>query len=62
MGNKAQINVIIPVYNGERYLAETIESVLAQTYRPVEVIVVDDGSIDESARIAKSFGFSIRYY
>jgi len=62
MGNKAQINVIIPVYNGERYLAETIESVLAQTYRPVEVIVVDDGSTDESARIAKSFGFSIRYY
>jgi len=62
MENRAQVSVIIPVYNGERYLAETIESVLAQTYRSLEVIVVDDGSTDESARVAKSFGSSIRYY
>ena len=62
MGNKIQISVIIPVYNGERYLAEAIQSVLDQNYPSLEVIVVDDGSTDESACTAKSFGPSIRYY
>jgi glycosyltransferase involved in cell wall biosynthesis len=46
---------VIPVHNGERYLAAAIRSVLAQTYRPIEVIVVDDGSTDSSASIARSF-------
>lgn len=49
------ISVIIPCYNCARYLSEAIESVLAQTYRPIEVIVVDDGSDDESAAIAKRY-------
>lgn len=49
------VSVIIPVYNGERYLAEAIESVLAQTYRPIQIIVVDDGSSDRSADIAQSY-------
>lgn len=49
------VSVIIPVHNSEQFLAETIESVLAQSYRPIEVIVVDDGSTDESANIARSF-------
>ena len=49
------VSVIIPVYNGARFLAESIASVLAQTYRPLEVIVVDDGSTDESARVAQDF-------
>jgi len=49
------ISVIIPVYNGEKYLAETLQSILAQTYRPFEIIVVDDGSTDRSAAIARSF-------
>jgi len=60
--NKACISVIIPVYNGERYLAETIDSVLAQTYQSREVILVDDGSTDGSARIAKNFGTLLQYY
>lgn len=54
------ISVIIPVYNGERYLAEAIESVLKQTLPPAEVIVVDDGSTDYSAAIAQSFA-TVRY-
>jgi len=56
------ISVIIPVYNGEKYLAEAIESVLAQTCRPIEIIVVDDGSTDRSADVARSFSEAVRYY
>ncbi|MFQ5500542.1 MAG: glycosyltransferase family A protein, partial [Candidatus Zixiibacteriota bacterium] len=53
--NSRLVSVIIPAYNCERFLAETIESVLAQSYRPIEVIVVDDGSTDQSAEIARSY-------
>lgn len=49
------VSVIIPVFNGARYLRAALESVFAQTYRPFEVIVVDDGSIDDSGVIAQSF-------
>jgi glycosyltransferase involved in cell wall biosynthesis len=47
--------VVIPVYNGARFLRAALESVFAQTYRPIEVIVVDDGSNDDSGVIARSF-------
>ena len=49
------VSVVIPVFNGERFLAQAIESVLAQTYETVETIVVDDGSTDGSAQIARSY-------
>jgi len=55
------VSVIIPVYNCERYLAAAIESVLGQTYQPIEVIVVNDGSSDRSGAVAKSFGKAIVY-
>lgn len=61
MDNNCLVSVIIPVYNGEDYLADAIESVIAQTYRPIEVIVVDDGSTDNSADIACSYK-EIRYF
>ncbi|MBP1464212.1 glycosyltransferase family 2 protein [Candidatus Chloroploca sp. M-50] len=46
-----RLSVIIPVYNGERFLAEAIQSVLDQTLPPDEIIVVDDGSTDGSAAL-----------
>ena len=49
------VSVIVPVYNGERFLAAALGSVVAQDYAPLEVIVVDDGSEDGSAAIARSF-------
>jgi len=54
------VSVIIPVYNYARYLGEAIESVLTQTYQHVEVIVVDDGSTDQSGEVARSF--AVRYH
>ncbi|MCP4686882.1 MAG: glycosyltransferase family 2 protein [Desulfobacterales bacterium] len=51
--NHPLVSVIIPVFNGERYLAEALESVRRQAHRPLEIIVVDDGSADGSARIAR---------
>jgi glycosyltransferase involved in cell wall biosynthesis len=49
------VSVVIPVFNGERFLAAAIRSVLDQTHSPVELIVVDDGSTDASAAVARSF-------
>ena len=55
------VSAIIPVFNGERYLARAVESILAQSYRPLEILVVDDGSTDRSAEVARRFGPAIRY-
>ena len=49
------VSVLIPCFNAERYVGEALESVLAQTYAPIEVIVVDDGSTDGSAQVVAGF-------
>ena len=49
------VSVITPFFNTARFLAEAIESVLAQNYRPLELLLVDDGSTDDSADIAARF-------
>lgn len=51
-----RISVIVPVYNGARYLTEALDSVAAQGDPDLEVIVVDDGSTDESASVAEATG------
>ncbi|NHZ86169.1 MAG: glycosyltransferase [Planctomycetia bacterium] len=51
--NDQKVSVIIPVFNGEKYLTETLQSVLEQTYNDIEIIVVDDGSTDNTAKIIK---------
>ena len=55
------ISILIPVYNGARFLHETLESVVRQTYPALDIIVVDDGSTDASADIVRSFP-QIRYF
>jgi glycosyltransferase involved in cell wall biosynthesis len=55
MHHSPTVSIITPAYNAECYIAEAIESVLAQTYIDWELLVVDDGSADETAKIVKSF-------
>ena len=57
-----KISVIIPVYNGEKYVAQCIENMLCQTYKNLEVIVVNDGSVDNSVRIAEKYPVKIIHF
>lgn len=56
------VSIIIPVYNGANFLSEAIDSALAQTYKNLEIIVVNDGSTDDTESIALSYGDKIRYF
>ena len=55
------VSVIVPVYNAGRYLAECIESIIAQTYRNLEIIAIDDGSSDDSSEILGRWANQIRF-
>jgi glycosyltransferase involved in cell wall biosynthesis len=61
MSDRPLVSVIIPCYRQGRYLAEAVESALAQTYPAVEVIVVNDGSDDDTEAVARRYGDRIRY-
>lgn len=50
-----KVSILIPVYNSEKYIAETLENALAQTWADKEIIVIDDGSTDNSLKIAQSY-------
>jgi glycosyltransferase involved in cell wall biosynthesis len=56
------ITVILPVYNGEKYVTQALESILSQTHRPQEIIIIDDGSTDGTAAVAKGFGDTAQYH
>ncbi len=55
-----QVSVVIPVFNGEKFLAQAIKSVFAQNQPDVEILVVDDGSTDGTAAVAEKFGGAVR--
>ena len=60
MSAQISFTVVIPVYNGSAYLAETIESVLAQSHPAAEIYCIDDGSKDDSAEIAQRYSKNVR--
>jgi glycosyltransferase involved in cell wall biosynthesis len=55
------VSVIIPVHNGARFIADALESVYIQNYEPLEIIIVDDGSTDDTSVVVRSFR-DIRYF
>jgi glycosyltransferase involved in cell wall biosynthesis len=59
--NNPLVSVIMPVYNGATFLAETIENIRQQQYKPLEIIIIDDGSTDSTRQIAAGLGHEIRY-
>lgn len=61
MEKNPKVSIVIPVYNGENYLKSAIDSALAQTYKNIEIIVVNDGSKDNTEKIIKSYGNKIKY-
>lgn len=56
------ISVVIPVYNGERYLAQAIESILAQSEPSIQIIVIDDGSTDRTKEVLTRFKEKVQYH
>lgn len=55
MNNKPLVSVIVPIYNGQKYLQKCISSIVEQSYKNIEIILINDGSTDQSERICKEF-------
>lgn len=51
----AQVSVIVPVYNAEQYLEKCVSSIVEQTHRNLEIILIDDGSVDRSAELCDAW-------
>jgi glycosyltransferase involved in cell wall biosynthesis len=56
------VSVIVPVFNGERYLRESLDSILQQTYPRTEILVMDDASTDDTPKIIASYGDKVHYH
>jgi glycosyltransferase involved in cell wall biosynthesis len=61
-GDQPRISVVMPVYNGEQYLDQAIQSVLDQEYALLELLVIDDGSADGTARVANRYLPTVQYH
>jgi len=61
MSERALVSVIMPAYNAAAYVADAIDSALTQDYRPIEVLVADDGSTDETAAVVRRYGEPVHY-
>ena len=55
MSSTPQVSIIIPVYNTEKYLNECLDSIIAQTFKDIEIICVNDGSTDNRLKILESY-------
>ena len=55
MSSKSRVTVGMPVYNGDNYLAETLDSIVAQSYQNFEVVISDNGSTDGTERICREY-------
>lgn len=55
------VSIVVPVYNGEKFLKESLDSIVAQTYPNIEILVMDDASTDNSAEIIRSYGNKVTH-